>query len=258
MMHNDVPLSVATPVKAIVLDLDGTLYLPDRQHEVQAAKQVTSRLARLMPGSLSSRFVDMTKNNGLHGPHFGREMSDLNRKARAIMSADAIKPDQDLQNALQECADRGIELLVFTQSDKPWTDKVLQNLGIARFFRDKPDHVITEQDGAFVKSQPFYYTLVERRLPGVPLDRVVMIDDRADNLKAAKQAGLRTALRAVTQAETAQAIHQHGYIDTAWHDLPQLVLRVARYGLEDRSAAMATQQALRHPASSSHPAGPKS
>jgi FMN phosphatase YigB (HAD superfamily) len=252
------PAPIATSIKAIVLDLDGTLYLPNRKHEVQAAKQVTSRLARLMPGSLSSRFVDLAKDKGLHSPHFGREMSDLNRRARAKMSADGIKPDHELQTALQECADRGIELLVFTQSNRPWTDSVLQNLDIARFFKHKSDHVITEQDGPFVKSQPFYYTLVERRLPGVPLDQVVMIDDRAENLQAAKQAGLRTALRALTQAEAAQALDKNAYIDTAWHDLPQLVLSVVRYGLEDRSAAMATQQALRHPASSSHPAGLKS
>lgn len=255
MMRDDLPSPPASSIKAIVLDLDGTLYLPNRGHEIAAAKQAAG-LARMVPGSLSSRFVDLAKDKGLHSPHFGREMSDLNRKARAIMSADAIKPDLDLQKALQECVERGIEILVFTQSDKPWTDKVLRNLGVARFFKDKPDHVITEQDGAFVKSQPFYYTLVGRRLPGMPLNQVVMIDDRAENLRAAKQAGLRTALRTITQAEAAQALHKNEYMDTAWHDLPQLVLSVARYGLAERSATVKAQ-GPHHPASSNHPAGLK-
>lgn len=181
-------------ISHLIFDLDNTLYAPtcgvvERVHELITGF-MTDRLG--MTGAeadaLRARYREElgTTLNGLMRYH-GVSPDEYLEYVHQIDIDDLLAPDAALLAMLQALP---YEKIVFTNGSATHAERVLGRLGVRACFRD----VFSLERVAYVpKPQRAAFESVLEAI-GVPAARCLLIDDRADNVRAAGEVGMHTLL----------------------------------------------------------------
>jgi HAD superfamily hydrolase (TIGR01509 family) len=115
----------------------------------------------------------------------------------------------------------GFKLCLATGTEKPIVQKVLSILGIPRVF----DVMITGNECALSKPNPQVYLLAIKAV-GVPAREILVIEDSAAGVLAAKQAGLRCV--AITTTHAARQLKQADVVVRSFKELHRLLQKASR------------------------------
>ncbi len=184
----------AVPLSHLIFDLDNTLYAPtcgvvERVHE-RITGFMVDRLGMThdAANALRARYREElgTTLNGLMR-HHDVSPDEYLAYVHEIDIDDLLAPDAALLAMLQALPH---EKIVFTNGSATHADRVLARLGVRACFRD----VFSLERVAYVpKPQAAAFTALLDAIDAEP-ERCLLIDDRADNLRAAGALGMRTVL----------------------------------------------------------------
>ena len=187
------------PIKAIILDLDGTIIPHDEAYKracVESVMQCSSWLPwklgvrKFNPSDLTGTLKNVFKC-GLHnGKIYKKEekgLSDLFNRARYKMSLNYIRPDPALIEALSLARDSGIKLFVHTHSEMDIAMKALKKAGVRELIGENQIRATRVSK----KDHNTHHDFMRMFLPRVPAHQVAFFDDDKDNLRAAKKIGMR-------------------------------------------------------------------
>ena len=181
------PALSPAPFDALLLDVDGTMYLFDQPYKAEctAAFQRSSRLniASFINGQQAEAKAHIAAH-GLHHFDTPHHLKSMLNKARMAMRADFIQPQPALVAALKNI---NVPIWASTNSEPEWLDKVLQKSGLSEVITAEkricaPRDLRTAKHNAYGKI---------RELMGLPAtSRILAIEDDARNLLAAERAGM--------------------------------------------------------------------
>jgi len=183
-------------LKAIVFDFDG-LILDTETPSYEAWNEIYARYGATLPRDKWTRII----GHGWHAfdpyayleSQIGDDVdrvairSEKDRICHAMIEANPILPG--VVDLLQEAKEQGLKLAVASSSKHAWVDGHLQRLGLMERF----DVVSCSDDTGVAKPDPAVYLHACDRL-GVAADHAVALEDSFNGLKAAKAAGLVTAV----------------------------------------------------------------
>lgn len=192
-------------VKALVIDLDGTLYHHEKElsADIASARRIERYIARHRPRKIGKqlsererkRLIGQRKLSALilrtcEAYDVSRE--GLSRYAYDIDPADyGIGKDARLTRLLEKAA-RRYRLFLFTNGYPNWVRKVLKAIGISKFF----NHKNTVHMGMLIygikPSAGAFRVLADAA--GVDTGEMLLIDDSAKNVAAAKRLGMKAVL----------------------------------------------------------------
>lgn len=181
---------MATAIRAVVFDLDGLMFDTEALfHRVAGAmlaergKQMTSEIMRAMIGR---RAVDAGQAfrtlAGLDEP-----VEDLMAEAKTRFMAEldvAVHPTPGLFVLLDHLAARQLPLAVATSSRRSYAERLLKSHGLLNRFQ----FLLTAEDVEHGKPDPEIYRKAAERF-GIPASSVLVLEDSAAGLQAAKGAG---------------------------------------------------------------------
>jgi phosphoglycolate phosphatase len=185
-------------VRAVLFDLDGTLIdsLPDLAAAVNRLLAGEGRRA-LEPDAVKAMVGDgagtlvaraFAARGGLPGPEvepfLRRFMADYEPR-----SAELTRPWPGVVETLAALKQSGLALAVCTNKPSAATDAILQALGLAQWF----DVVVGADATPALKPDPAHVTVILERL-GVTAEQAVMLGDSANDVRAAKAAGVATVV----------------------------------------------------------------
>lgn len=183
-------------VRAVVFDLDGTLY-PSRPQIHDEIKRrtvsVAARLLRLEPAQArtllrgyrvryGSSVIGLERHHGIDGSQFLEEVY-------AALDARAVQPCADLAVEVVRLAAR-VRVCVLTNSCVSYGERALRQLGLSQVVRE----VYGAQSFGYLRkpdASPFHG--VAGAL-GMPARQLLMFDDSVSNLEQAHACGLATVL----------------------------------------------------------------
>jgi pyrimidine 5'-nucleotidase len=182
-------------------DLDGTLY-----PETQSIKQtfVTAAcdgIRYVVDSGLSDDDVKdlLSESRKEHGDSFsglvkdGFDEATLHKEHHDRLDHTLIERNEELFAAFKDSEEYEIRHAILTHGHKDWATRVLDQIGIREFFADE-DIISVEQIGFLKKHKgPEAFEKALERL-GVTADQVIMIEDKAANLKHPKEMGMSTHL----------------------------------------------------------------
>ncbi|NIQ97460.1 MAG: pyrimidine 5'-nucleotidase, partial [Desulfuromonadales bacterium] len=181
-------------MKAILFDLDNTLYAPERR----LFSLIDVRINRYMHevAGIAPEEVDGLRRRywreygvTLQGliRHHGVDPEDYLEYVHDVDVASRLSPDPHLRRQL---SDLPLPKVIFTNGSRGHAGRVLHHLGIADQFDDIFDIRVA---GYLPKPFRDPYDKVLGHL-GICGSDCVMVEDSADNLKTAKDLGMRTVL----------------------------------------------------------------
>ncbi|AGA25257.1 HAD family hydrolase [Singulisphaera acidiphila] len=181
---------MATSIRAVVFDLDGLMFDTEALfHRVASAmlaergKQMTSEIMRAMIGRRAVDSGQAFKTlAGLDEP-----VEDLMAEAKTRFMAEldvAVHPTPGLFVLLDRLAARQLPLAVATSSRRSYAERLLKNHGLL----DRFQFLLTAEDVVHGKPDPEIYRKAAERF-GIPASSVLVLEDSAAGLQAAKGAG---------------------------------------------------------------------
>jgi putative hydrolase of the HAD superfamily len=236
-----------TPTHPVWLfDLDNTLH--DASHAIFPAisANMNTYIARVLgdgttPASLDAvnaarlgywkrygaTLLGMMRHHQVSAPHFLRETHDVGALH------EMIRAERGLSRLLRRLPGRKILL---TNGPTSYSTQVLRHLGLHRHFSH---HIAIEDMHVHRQLRPKPSKLMLRRLlrkHGVAARRAILVEDTLDNLRSARQLGLRTVW--VTQylrmgdpigaAKVPRMLKRPGYVDVKVKSVLQLPARLHR------------------------------
>lgn len=120
------------------------------------------------------------------GPSFDLTACRARRRAREDTLVDAVEPAAGIDDALTSLAADGARIAVVSSSPARWVLRHLDRLG----WRQRFETVVTREDAPRPKPHPDLYLVALRRL-SLPPAHVVAVEDSANGVRAAIDAGLR-------------------------------------------------------------------
>jgi HAD superfamily hydrolase (TIGR01549 family) len=208
---------VKTPIRALIFDMDGTLYRSDGLDR-QYADAVDAYIAeRLDVSKAEARELFNAKRVALAGQlgrtptttgtmqALGFDLEDWTAwRDGFVRPEDFLGRDEGLRAVLTELRKR-CRLAVVTNNSSEMARRTLVAIGIEDLF----EHVLTIQDLGLVKPHPDIYRGAAERL-GVPPGECMSVGDRpAVDLEPAAEAGMQTFLVTGPQdiAKLREALH---------------------------------------------------
>jgi len=196
-------------MKAILFDLDNTLYPPERD----LFSLIDVRINRYM---LEVVAIAPAEVNGLRRRYwqdYGATLQGLIRHhavdpedyltyVHAVDVEARLTVDLELRRALESL---GVPCYVFTNGSRCHVDRVVGALGLEGLFVDIFDIRIANYQPK-PNPDPYRRVLEQLRLTG---ERCVMVEDQPNNLKTAKEFGMKTVLVGAGQLN----IPNHHFID---------------------------------------------
>lgn len=190
---------------AILFDLDNTLY----PAEMDLFSLIDVRINRYMEEIVSIHPEEVDGLRRHYWSEYGTTLQGLIHHhvidpedyldyVHAIDVGQRLTHDTDLQQMLQEI---DIPCFIFTNGSECHADRVMTALGVKHLFRDIFDIRIADY---VPKPNPAPYRKVLETL-GVSGERCVMVEDSTENLRTAKQLGMKTVLIGQQQS--------HSFID---------------------------------------------
>ena len=189
-----VNLSPAKELKAILFDLDNTLYPAERD----LFSLIDVRINRYMEEVVSIAAPDVDGLRRRYWKDYGTTLQGLILHhqvdpeeyldfVHAVDVGSRLTSDERLQQVI---AGIGIPSYVFTNGSRCHVDRVVTALGLNGLFQDVFDIRI---DNYQPKPHPGPYQAVLRQLQ-LSGDQCVMVEDQPQNLKTAKELGMKTVL----------------------------------------------------------------
>ncbi len=186
-------------LKAIIFDLDGTLYKSPEvyqqfaeaaYHTYAKIKNTTKEKAKEI---LEKKREELRKIRGFPVPYtlalieFGISIEKWHEENIAFFDAGAfLKPDTELKQVLQKLKQKYI-IAVLTNNNKIQTDRILGALDIKDLF----DYIFTYESFKLIKPNPEIFRNVVNKL-GLKPDECLMVGDRYDvDLVPAKEIGMK-------------------------------------------------------------------
>ncbi len=220
--------------RALLIDLDGTLVdsLPDlmtainRLLAAEGRATLAAEEVRLMVGDGAARLVEraFVARGGLAGDCGGKSLPDLVERFLAIYEADPVartRPYPGAAETLAALAAAGWRLAVCTNKPEAASRKVLDGLGLAPLFQ-----AVAGGDSFPVRKPDAGHLLGTLGGLGVEPKRAVMLGDSANDLQAARNAGLPVILVSFGYTRTpARALGADAVID-AFAELPDALARL--------------------------------
>jgi putative hydrolase of the HAD superfamily len=196
-------------MKAILFDLDNTLY----SEECDLFSLIDVRINRYMEEIIAIDPADVDTLRRRYWQEYGATLQGLVRHhaidpedylayVHAVDVASRIIPDPGLRHALTGL---GLPSYIFTNGSRCHVDRVVSALGLDGLFTDIFDIRIANYQP---KPNPDPYRQVLQRL-AVTGDQCIMVEDQLQNLKTAKQFGMKTVLVGMEQPVT----EQYTYLD---------------------------------------------
>ncbi len=222
-----VNLQPAKELKAILFDLDNTLY----PAECDLFSLIDVRINRYMKDVVAIDHGDIDGLRRRYWKDYGTTLQglilhhqvdpeDYLDYVHAVDVGSRISSDKCLQQAI---AGIGIPSYVFTNGSRCHVDRVVTALGLNGLFADVFDIRI---DNYQPKPHPGPYQAVLSRLK-LSGDQCVMVEDQPQNLKTAKDLGMKTILVS-SQKERAE----HSFVD-AFIDRSAEVCKVLEQWLKE-------------------------
>ncbi|QIZ76707.1 pyrimidine 5'-nucleotidase [Ferrimonas lipolytica] len=177
-----------------LFDLDNTLYQPKEQLIEQIIVRMRDSVAKQMQVSKQHAY-DLCEEyyrlygGTLRGIQLHHPELDLNSISFEAHHVDLQNVQQ--QPALQQALrDNSKTRYVFTNSPRPYAERVLQHLGLSNYFNGI---FSVEQTDYQMKPDPFAFERICNHFSFQP-QQAVMFDDQPSNLATAKEMGMRTVL----------------------------------------------------------------
>lgn len=179
-----------TPIRAVVFDLDGLMFDTEALFHRVAGEMLAARgkqmTSEIMQAMIGRRAVDAGQAfktlAGLDEP-----VEDLMAEAKARFMAEidaAVHPTPGLFVLLDRLAARRLPLAVATSSRRSYAERLLGGHGLL----DRFQFLLTAEDVERGKPDPEIYRKAAQRF-GVPAASVLVLEDSAAGLQAAKGAG---------------------------------------------------------------------
>ena len=182
---------VLTDVETWVFDLDNTLYPAD----CDLFSQVDINITKYVSALLGMQFDDARKLQKKYLLEHGTTLNGLmhNHKINPKHFLDSVhdidfnpvKTDETLKNALMNLPGRKV---IFTNADVPYSEKILERIGIADHFEGIFDIIAADMKP---KPEEETYQRFFKRF-GIDSTKSVMFEDMVRNLIPAKKAGMGT------------------------------------------------------------------
>lgn len=181
-------------MNAILFDLDNTLYNP--AHDLFSLIDV--RINRFMRDVVEIPHAEVDGLRRRYWQNYGATLQGLIRHhnidpesyldyVHDVDVTTRIKPDHDLRNSLAKLQ---APCYIFTNGSQQHAERVTQALGITELFADIFDIRIAAYQP---KPNPEPYHGVLQAL-GIPARECVMIEDSVENLRQARELGMKTIL----------------------------------------------------------------
>lgn len=185
------PLPRPEAVEVWLFDLDNTLY--------PAACNLFPQVERRMGEFITKHFgITLPEAKALqkrlfqeHGTTLRGLMSEHGIDARDFLDfvhdvdLSVIRPSPELDGALKQLPGRK---LIFTNADQPYTERILERMGVAHHFEGIFDIVASEY---LPKPQPEPYDMLIERF-GIDPEKTIFFEDSARNLEPAHARGMMT------------------------------------------------------------------
>ncbi|MFJ3446476.1 HAD family hydrolase [Streptomyces sp. NPDC086081] len=178
--------------RAALFDLDGTL-IDSEPRSRELWRRLFTRHGLECGEELLARFSGRRSGEVIeeHLPRFGRHttVEQVRQELTALNGAPDLPPVRLVLGAnrlLQRLRRHGVALAVVTSGGRAYADEHLTRCGIASYFTT----VVSAEDVIHGKPDPEGYLLACRRL-GVTVGEVVVFEDSAAGLRAARRAGAR-------------------------------------------------------------------
>jgi HAD superfamily hydrolase (TIGR01509 family) len=191
------------PIKALAIDLDGTLYsedkiyLVDEQCAVRAQEYLQKKgLLEKVPkkrmmqigkqmesGNVSSNIRRLSKRFNLNYEEFNRYVNDLRPKEFGITK------DAKLVRLLTKASKR-YKLFVFTNAPEIWVRRAISDIGLGRLLPFKKV-VCLECMGNYLKPDRESYRAM-LRITGMRRQDILFLDDKQANVSAGRRFGIKS------------------------------------------------------------------
>ena len=214
-------------MKAVLFDLDNTLYPAERD----LFSLIDVRINRYMEEVVAIDPVEVDGLRRRYWQDYGATLQGLIRHhainpedyldyVHAVDVASRLGQDDDLRQALEGLS---VPSYVFTNGSRCHVDRVVAALGIEGLFVDIFDIRIANYQP---KPNPDPYRQVLERL-ALSGEQCVMVEDQPQNLKTAKEFGMKTVL--VATSGTAQ---DYSYVDAQLARPAQIGSLLSRWAKE--------------------------
>lgn len=219
-------------IKALVLDLDGTLY--PKRIELKASRSSKKRVYhylrsnslmkiisktdlhaaedKMATGSVSMAIRELCKKYpiSLHGLEYYAHNQDPAKFG--------MKRDRVLASLLKDLS-KEYKIAIFTNSRRVWAQKAVRVLGISRIIKKKY-LVYAERVDNKLKPEPAAFRLMFKDT-GLKAREILFLDDKERNVSAAKKLGMKAMMVDMTGRRRRDSIHA--------------VLRRIKYGLDSKN-----------------------
>ncbi len=206
---NSIPSREDAGIKAILFDLDNTLYPAERD----LFSLIDVRINRYMEEVVA---IAPTAVDGLRRRYwkdYGTTLQGLIRHhvvdpedyldyVHAVDVGSRLSFDNELQQTLK---DLRLPSYIFTNGSRCHVDRVVTALGLEGLFADVFDIRIADYQPK-PNPDPYQQVLDRLELSG---DQCIMVEDQLPNLQTAKQFGMKTVLVGVSQT----VMQEHSYVD---------------------------------------------
>ena len=234
------------PIKAVILDLDGTVSLFNLDYKTVRALVKGYLMNRGVPGSILSlkeSVFDMLGKTEMWAEHSGKaekfldevlgDASDITERfeLEAAANTSLLPGVMDTLKALREM---GLKTGLCTINSENSVNRILQRFSIAALF----DVVISRNQVRHVKPNPEHLAAALKVL-GVPPEETMVVGDSRVDMQSAKEleavaVGLPTGVSTVEQLMNSGA----DYVVTSMVDLPVLLARLNNAQAEVREKIM--------------------
>jgi putative hydrolase of the HAD superfamily len=241
-------------IRYVLFDLDNTLYPPG----VEVMRAITERIldyvtthtnaTRTEAEALQQRFyLELGSSLQPLARYYHLDLSDFMTYAHDVDVDALLQPDSDL-DCLLGCIQA--EKVIFTNAPRPYTERLLARLGVARHFSRIFDHAYSNFRG---KPNPNVYARVQAALK-VDGQDLFMVDDALQNLAPAHGLGWHTFW--VGQAGTSPGISHDPAAEFMARDLWQIADVLHRLGAMDATHLAIAQHRMADCASAKSPYRP--
>lgn len=186
-------------IKAIIFDLDGTLYKSAEVYQkfAEAAYHTYARLKNTTLEQakkiLEERREELKRTRGYAVPYtlalisFGIPIEKWHEENIKFFNAgNYLKKDENLKAVLKKLK-AGYKLAVLTNNNKIQTGRILKALGIERLF----DYIFTYESFKLIKPNPEIFQEVTKKL-GLKFPKCLMVGDRYNvDLIPAEELGMK-------------------------------------------------------------------
>lgn len=190
-------------IKALVIDLDGTLYSSDKVDQVDKAciprthsylkkrgllvKISKNRLNQIdkdmESGKVSSSIRKLSKSFNINYKNFNDYVNDLQPNDFGINT------DKKLISLISKAAKR-YKIFIFTNAPKIWTKRAIEAVGLSHLIPIK-NMVYTENMGTYLKPDKEAYRIM-LKITKTKEEEIIFIDDKAKNIVAGNKIGINS------------------------------------------------------------------